>query len=479
MEFLNQILILFEGCFTAPCFRTFVSVILGMIIRTDNRGMASFVRALFLDPSEYNSFEYFFKSASYNLREINTAWIKALVKLAPFATYLGCLIFTMDGVKTAKEGRKMVGVKKLHQESENSSKGEFIHGHMFGGLGILAGGREKVFCIPTSLKLHDGLKSVLSWSDDFEHWRSETHIVQMIHQTFDAAKIIGKDAIVLADRYFPTVPAFKALDELNSSVSDFKVCLLSKMKISAKAYEDAPAKTGKRGRPAKKGKAVKLKDLFESKSADFTEDIAYLYGEHKEVRYFVTDLLWGQTYYKKLRFVLVEYDCKRSILVTTNLGLSGKAVLELYGYRFKIECTFRELKQVVCGFGYRFWNKSMPKLNRYKKKGDPDPLESITSEAERKNILKTIRAIEMFALCSCIALGSLQLCSLKYSKALDLKKIIFLRTYRGKFASEATMAEYLRGRFYCLLGKQSDLAIIRKIKSKQPRGSDFNSPKAA
>jgi hypothetical protein len=31
-----------------------------------------------------------------------------------------------DGMKQAKEGRRMPGLKKLHQESENSSKGEYI-----------------------------------------------------------------------------------------------------------------------------------------------------------------------------------------------------------------------------------------------------------------------------------------------------------------------------------------------------------------
>ncbi len=43
-----------------------------------------------------------------------------------------------DVVKQAKEGRFMPGVKKLFQESEYSSKPEYIFGHMFGGLGILA-----------------------------------------------------------------------------------------------------------------------------------------------------------------------------------------------------------------------------------------------------------------------------------------------------------------------------------------------------
>jgi len=43
-----------------------------MIIHSDNREMASFVRALFLDPSAYDSFEYFFKSAAFTLKEVFT-----------------------------------------------------------------------------------------------------------------------------------------------------------------------------------------------------------------------------------------------------------------------------------------------------------------------------------------------------------------------------------------------------------------------
>ena len=53
-----------------------------------------------------------------------------------------------DGVKQSKEGRRMPGVKKLFQESENSAKPDYIHGHMFGGLGILAGAAHSWACIP-------------------------------------------------------------------------------------------------------------------------------------------------------------------------------------------------------------------------------------------------------------------------------------------------------------------------------------------
>ena len=40
-------------------------------------------------------------------------------------------------IKVCKEAKKMPGVKKLHQESANSGKGETITGHHIGSVGII------------------------------------------------------------------------------------------------------------------------------------------------------------------------------------------------------------------------------------------------------------------------------------------------------------------------------------------------------
>ena len=76
----------------------------------------------------------------------------------------------------------MPAVKKLHQESENSSKEEYIFGHMFGGIGVLAGNILKMFCIPLFIKLQDGVKTIRSWIQPEEN--HEYHVVQMIENVF-------------------------------------------------------------------------------------------------------------------------------------------------------------------------------------------------------------------------------------------------------------------------------------------------------
>ena len=74
----------------------------------------------------------------------------------------------------------------------------------------------------------------------------------------------------------------------------------------------------------------------------------------------------------------------QSILVSTSLTLEPLSIIRLYSYRFRIECTFRELKQQVGAFCYHFWSKHMPRLNYYQKKEELSPLECVEGEKSRK-----------------------------------------------------------------------------------------------
>lgn len=95
---------------------------------------------------------------------------------------------------------------------------------------------------------------------------------------------------------------------------------------------------------------MKLKELFHSRAAEFQTDTVMMYGRKETAQYLCLDLLWGQGLYQELRFVLVKYKSKLSILVSTDLTLTPEDIISLYAHRFKIECTFREMKQVSLFF---------------------------------------------------------------------------------------------------------------------------------
>ena len=344
------------------------------------------------------------------------------------------------------------------------AKGEYIFGHMFGGIGVVISGCNKLYCALASLRLHDGLSAISGWHE----YTEESHVVKIIKDAGRVCRALGP-ALLLLDRLYLTVPMLKAL------ALEPMLTVVTKAKINAKAFLDPKPRKKGRGAPSKKGEKIKVASLFESMAASFTDACVSMYGKTEEVSYYCADLLWGDKLYQKLRFVLVWLDGTKTILATTDLTLAPVDIIELYCHRFKIECAFRELKQVVAGFGYRFWSKHMQKLNRFKSNEyHQDLLKNITCKSERNCIMKTVRAIENFALIGCISLGLLQMLSLVFAGSFVSKTIRYMRTPSKAVPSEATVADYLRKTIYQLLHFFPNLAITVIIKSRQsmPDGSE-------
>ena len=170
-----------------------------------------------------------------------------------------------DGTKQSKEGRYMPGVKKLAQESETQSKPDYIHGHMWGGVGVLIGKVREFSCAPLSLKIHDGLQAISGWNGT----KPASHVVQMIRDGVLAAQGLKQHTLFLLDRYFLSVPALLELKQYNA-VNKYKVDIVTRLKKSAIAYEPAPARLpGQRGRTRKKVEKVRLIELFKKQSEAF------------------------------------------------------------------------------------------------------------------------------------------------------------------------------------------------------------------
>ena len=462
-KLIDRILSDFRNMFSRQAsFEWFVVIVMGLMVRTDSLGITSIIRELSLNYESYTTMNHFFRSNSWQVEKLITCWTNIIKDVAPICKVDEYSIIIGDGVKQGKESKKMPGVKRLHQESENVSKAEYIFGHMFGGIGILAGNAKKKFCIPVSIRIHDGVSTIRKWVDSGAEKTS--HVVQTIIDGYEVAKNIGSSILVL-DRYFLSVNSLTKLDELNKD-SDCKMELVVKAKSSCVAYEDAPKYSGK-GRKPKKGNSIKVLEMFKTKKNCFQKATLNIYGKHKEVSYYCINLLWGAKLYKKLRFVLVDYDGIKSILVSTKLDLDPIKIIELYSWRFKIECTFRELKQVISGFNYHFWSKAMPKLNRYKKKNEPEAIDSVTEQNKKQLIVSTLKAIEGYVMFSSIAIGMLQIISLLYSEKLNKSFFRYLRTPSNDFVSEATVATYIRKSIFSIIAFNGHFSIIKIIKKKQ------------
>ena len=346
----------FRPCLSRDAaFKWFVIVIIGLITRQDHLGVTSIIRELSLNPRCYESLIHFFRSTAWSADKLRTRWYRFLSEHAPVYRVKGRVVLVGDGVKQSKEGYYMPGVKKMVQESETQSKGEFIFGHLFGAVGVLIGRRAQKFCLPLKINIQDGIRAAAEWANSTIS--TENHILQMIRNGFEAASSFGK-SVLLLDRYFLSVPALQLLNKLNANHKEELLTIVTKAKKNCIAYRLPPPKeNGKKGRPRKKGESIKLASLFNDSSVKFRKAVVTAYGEKKEVEYYCIDLLWGLKHYQKIRFVLVKWDGTTSILVSTDLTLPATTVIELYAWRTKIESMFRELKQQLGGFGYHSGQK--------------------------------------------------------------------------------------------------------------------------
>lgn len=237
--------------------------------------------------------------------------------------------------------------------------------------------------------------------------------------------------------------------------------IVTKAKKSCTAFEKPGPRRPGRGRPSKKGAVVHLKELFISHKEQFQEAEMELYGKRESIRYYCTNLLWGQKLYQELWFVLVEMNGIQSILASTSLALDPQSIIRRY--RFRIKCTFRELKQQFGAFCYHFWSKYMPKLSYYQKKGDSTPMERVEDETFRKKILETVCATEMHMALSCIAMG----CCRAVPFIILERSVLIRSVTRGHLPKgrvlEATLMHYFRKHFFRLLAQKPELCITRII----------------
>src|SRR5450756_2599446 len=127
-----------SACARSRTFLWMALCLAGMSIRKDLLGVTSIVRALGLEPACYDRLLDFFHSPALDLDKLTHAWCTLLFRFDPGLLRVnGKPLLVGDGIKVAKAGRKMPGVKKLHQESDSNTKPEFIFGHSCQAVAVL------------------------------------------------------------------------------------------------------------------------------------------------------------------------------------------------------------------------------------------------------------------------------------------------------------------------------------------------------
>jgi DDE superfamily endonuclease len=391
-------------------FDLFVLVTWALMLRLDMAGVTSIVRCFGLDPSEYHNLLHFFHADSFCVKELCAAWIRQVfTHLAPLQIH-GSPLVLADAIKIGKAGKRMPGVKLLHQESEDNSKPEFIMGHYFGAVAAVVAAGCHVFAVPVRMQIQDGLKRSPT---DGATWVSKMAGLLVEILATETSGVVGATGV--ADASY-------ASHELLWALLQQGIAYIGRIRIHTVAYLLPPKREEHtRGRPRKYGDKVVLRDLFK-KPELFTWAEVELYGEVKPIYYYVCDLLWHGMF---VRFVLTIYPNKREIiLISTHRLWSAEDIIRAYELRFKIEVAFKSLVHTLFSFCYHFWMKTWPKT----KEGNKSVYLHRKTPEFLRQVYRKIEAYERFVNIACIALGILQWLAIRFPQAIWDRFPVWMRT---------------------------------------------------
>src|SRR5215471_1928667 len=266
---------LWESCWSAiqslrPAFSRqvsfmwFATVVAGLMVRPELRGVTSIIRALNLRPKLYDPLRKHFHSSAIKLDQLAALWTQAVLRLflSPVRVN-GRLVVVGDGIKVPKRGKKMPAVKLLHQQSNCSTKPEYIMGHSLQAVALLVNAASSVFAVPLAVRIHEGLV----WSN-----RDKRTLLDKMLNLISSLKV-PEPCYFVADTYYTAGKVVNGLLRQGNH-------LVSRVKSNAVAFLPAEPQNGrrKRGRPRLYGRRVRLKFLAaDVKSMDVA--VSPVYGE--------------------------------------------------------------------------------------------------------------------------------------------------------------------------------------------------------
>ena len=452
-QWLQAVRCLRPACNRSLTFVWMTLVLMGLCCRSDNLGVTSFVRVLNLSGDAYHRFLHLFHSKGLNLDALTSCWVRlCLVLFRPFVVGQR-LVCIADGIKAPKEGKRMPGVKLLHQESQNNTKPEYIMGHSLQAISLLvhsAGGQ--VAAVPLASRIHEGLV--------FSNRDSKTLLDKLVLLLFSITRVWNKSVVLVADAYYASAKVIVPLLKLGHH-------LVTHAKSNAVAYLEPPkvTKPGK-GRPRIYGDKVRLKDMAEDDSA-FSSAPSPVYGERDVmVRFRVLDLLWKPVG-RIVRFCIVHHPLRGTIfLLCTDTSLNALEILQLYGYRFKIELGFRQAVHILGTYAYHFWMAAMKPLRR----GSGDQYLHRTTDEYRAAIRRKLRAYHVHIQLGCIAQGLLQHLAINHTAEVWRCFRSWLRTMNPAMPpSELIVASALRFTLPAFIAVSTLTPDLTKIMTKYRR----------
>lgn len=340
----------FRQAFSHPSFVYFQGVIFALLISGGRKCVTQLASVCFFVDKSLSGWERFFAESQWNLPLVSAKLIDlCLDQLGERALYAQRYLVALDTTFAQKALGKMTGVQRWRKGVEEKTNdkpvtphvSQSVVGHHWAIAGLLCLLSQKWQCFPLLTRLISGKQRPSHFVVDpkgetcpMDFWQATIATVTEV-----AAKFVKAPVCFVADAYFSKAPFLNPLIEKG-------IGLVTRLRHDAVGWDD-PDPYQRRGRPAIRGRKWKLAQLLEE--LPHQEVSVRLYGKTVKATCVVRDL-WLRDITQKVRVVVVSALRRPILVVSTQLSLTAGEIIEIYGARFALELTIRDLKQHF-GFG--------------------------------------------------------------------------------------------------------------------------------
>ena len=293
-----SLLQVFAPCFTAPSFAYLQAYVWALMVVEGRKCMTRLARCAFFHPPDLSSWERFLAEHRWSLSAVTDRLVTLVVsKLGDTLQVHGAYLLGTDTTLVAKTAKRMLGVQKWKDHSDNADRGAYLIGHHWHLVGLISPWEARWLCWPLVMRLVPGLKGARQWIvgeavEPMSFWDAA------IAAILEVTRCLGDASVrVVADAFYSKAPFLNGLLARGIQV-------ISRLRKDAVGWDDPqPPPPGQRGPKPRYGYKWTLASLLSAVPP--TRERLTLYGKLTEVAFVVRDV-WLRDVAQKVRVVVLE-----------------------------------------------------------------------------------------------------------------------------------------------------------------------------
>jgi len=325
----------FQPCFTSPGFRRFQTLMAGWLLCIGKHTVTGVMRAAgVVGKREHSGFHRFFSRGAWCPDQVGLVVMRLVLRLIPRDARI---VMTLDDTLARHTGKKIASAGMHRDPLLSCAKRPFWHfGHNWVVIAVVLDFPkwDKTFSLPVLVRLYRTEK--VNRARSLPHRKLTelaSELILLVSTNFPT-----KNFLVIADNNFVNRSVVRPLPS--------NVDFLGRGRLDAALYAPPPPYRGV-GRPRVRGRKLAAPKARAERGGWQHLEVE-VYGRAATIRVQTFDALWYVVgYQRRLRFVLIRdwpgHD-KDDVLVTTDLQMSPRDLIEHYCQRWSLEETFHWVK---------------------------------------------------------------------------------------------------------------------------------------